>query len=277
MSPTPRIYLALVAATLGTACAAEVGEPDQDMIEDSDMDDTIVDDGDDEDDDVVDVPAGDLDLSAGEVSGSQVCIYERPDFQGRVACWGGLMPGERATIPNLFEAAVGNDQAYSFKVKRGVKVAFYSDVDRKGARYSANGYFGRVWDADMNRGEKPVRGGALSSMVITRMGSTAGAWDEQDWQVCMYSDANYGGQEQCWGGVPDGRTRGLPTIFHTAIGNDRASSVAVNDGVVAIFFSDVDRDGGSLFLDGRAGARGVRDLGASPLGNDRLSSFVLTP
>ncbi|HUS63076.1 MAG TPA: peptidase inhibitor family I36 protein [Kofleriaceae bacterium] len=276
MSPTPRIYLALLAATLGTACAADVGDPDP--IEDGDMDDTIVDEGDDEeDDDSIEVPADELEITAGEVSGSQVCIYDRPAFQGHAACWGGLLPGERATIPNLFEAAVGNDQAYSFKVKRGVKVSFYSDVDRRGARYSANGYFGRVWDPDMNIGDKPVHGGSLSSMVITRMGSTARAWDDDDWQVCMYSDADYGGTEQCWGGVPDGKTRGLPTIFHTAIGNDRASSVAVNDGVVAIFFSDVDRHGAGLFVDGRDGVRGVRDLGASPLGNDHLSSFLLTP
>lgn len=274
MTRTPRIYLALVAATLGTACAADIGDAEPDMMEDGD-DDTIVDD--DEDDDVVDVPVDDLEISAGEVSTSQVCIYDRPAFQGHVACFGGLRAGERATVPNLFDAAVGNDQAYSFKVKRGVKVSFYSDVDRKGARYNANGYFGRVWDPDMNIGDKPVHGGSLSSMTITRMTSTAGAWDEGDWQVCMYTDANYAGHEQCWGGVPDGKTRGLPTIFHTAIGNDRASSVAVNDGVVAIFFSDVDRHGASLFLDGRAGARGIRDLGSSVLGNDHLSSFLLTP
>lgn len=275
MSHTPRIYLALVAATLGTACAADIG--DADPVDDGDMADTIVDEGDDEQDDDDPMIEGQIELQAGEVSTTQVCIFEHPNFAGRSQCWGGLLPGQRATIPHLFDSEVGNDQAHSFKVRRGVKVSFYSDVDAKGARYNVNGYFGRVWDADMNVGPKPVRGDSLSSMVVSRMSSTASSWDDDDWQLCMYADADYRGTVQCWGGVPDGATRGLPTIFHTAIGSDRASSIVVNDGVVAKFFSDVDRKGTGLTVDGTFGARGVRNLGSTPLGNDSISSFSLVP
>jgi hypothetical protein len=281
MSPTPRIYLALVAATLGAACATDVGDPDQlDGDGQADMDDTIVDeegDDDDGDDDAIDVPDGDIELTAGEVSTSQVCIYEHADYQGRVQCWGGLLPGQRASIPHLFDSEVSNDQAHSFKVKRGFKVQFFNDVDYKGARYSVNGYFGRVLDANMGLGRKPVGGDALSSLKITALTSTARAWSEEDWQVCLYSDADYGGDVKCYGGVPAGKTRGQPTIFHTIVGNDRASSIAVNDGVIATFYSGVDRTGASLTVDGSFGARGVRNLGSSPLGNDTLSSFAYTP
>ena len=278
MSPTPRLYLALVAATLGTAaCAAEIGDVDTDSAEDGDMDDTIVDGDDPEADDGLEVPPGELQVTAAEVSSSQVCIYEHPNYEGRVQCWGGLLPGQRATIPHLFDSEVGNDQAHSFKVRRGIKVWFYSDVDAKGARYSANGYFGRVWDPDMNVGSKPVRGDALSSMKITRLGTTAGSWDGDDWQVCLYADADYKGRVQCWGGVPSGKTRGLPTIFHTAIGNDQASSIVVNDGVLGQFFGGVDKGGASVSVDGTFGQRGIRNLGSTPLGNDTLSSFALTP
>jgi len=276
MSPTPRLYLALVAATFGTACAADIGDPGDETDE---MNDTIVDEDDDEDEDDGSeiVPEGQLELTAGEVSTTQVCIYEHPNFEGRVQCWGGLLAGQRAKVSHLFDSSVGNDQAHSFKVRRGVKVAFYSDVDAKGARYSVNGFFGRVWDRDMNSGNKPVRADSLSSMVITRMGSTARAWDGDDWQMCAFSDADYKGSMQCWGGVPDGRSRGLPTIYHTAIGNDRISSIMVNDGVVGRFYSNVDRTGSSLSIDGTFGARGVRNLGSTPLGNDSLSSFLIEP
>jgi hypothetical protein len=230
----------LVAGALALAgCAFEVGEDDQ------------------------------AELTEIEGPGSQLCVYADADFQGKAACWGGIGPGERVTVSDLDGLPVGNDQISSFKVKRGVKVRFFSDVDRGGAEYRANGFFGQVVDSNLGVGGKPVGNDAVSSIVIERNSATAGDWDpDRDWQICVYQHADYQGEAECYGGV-SGRAY-VPALFHTAVGNDSASSIEINDGVRVTLYSAVNYSGTAVTLD-----RDTPSINATALGNDALSSLVI--
>jgi len=208
-------------------------------------------------------------LSEIEGPGSQLCVYEHADYQGQKACWGGIGPGERVTLSDLDGLPVGNDQISSFKVKRGVKVRFFSDADRGGAEYRANGYFGQVADPNLGAGGKPIGNDAISSIVIERTSNTAGDWDpDRDWQICIYQHADYEGEVECWGGV--GGRAYVPGMFHTAVGNDGASSIELNEGVRVALYSGVNYSGDPVTLD-----RSVSNISATALGNDTLSSFII--
>src|SRR6185503_19342638 len=170
--------------------------------------------------------------------------------------------GGEVTIPHLFDSEVPNDQVSSFKVKRGVKVQFFSDTDARGSKYSVNGYFGRVWDRNLGQGgAKPVGNDSVSSLKIRVMSRTADAWEGDDWQVCLYADADYKGKVQCWGGVTSGRVAWVPTMFHTAVSSDQASSYVVNEGVHVTFYRDVDMKGAAFVSDGEYGQRKVARMG----------------
>ena len=211
-----------------------------------------------------------VELTEVEAAGSQVCIYEHADYQGKVACWGGIREGGKVTVPDLFDAPVGDNQASSIKVKKGMKVRFYSDVDREGAEYRMNGFFGAISDPNIGLGGKPFGNDNLSSIYIERLGSVARDWDPDDWQVCLYADADYKGASQCWGGVPAGGKAYVPALFHTAVGNDRASSVQVRGGVEVRLYSGVN------YLGSVTSATGSdRNLSGNAVGNDTLSSFVI--
>jgi hypothetical protein len=234
--------LIVVAGSLALAgCALEVGE-DEDLAE----------------------------LTEVEASSSQVCVYSDANYQGKVACWGGLARGQHATIADLFDAPVDNDQISSFRVKKGIKVRFYRDVDREGAEYRANGFFGDVNDPNLGSGGRPVGNDDISSIYIERMWDTANDWDADEWQVCLYEDEGYAGKAHCFGGLEKGQKAYVPALFHTAVGNDRASSIAVRDGVTARLYSTVHYGGTAITV-----GSSHRSLGSAGMPNDSLSSLVI--
>ena len=255
-SPIPRVSALLIAACslAASGCATEVDGPESDEDEDYLESEPIA--------------------AAGEFADAQVCIYPNENFGGTPQCWGGIPKGGQVTVPHLFDSVVGNDQTSSFKVKRGVKVQFFRDTELRGAKYTVNGFFGRVWDRNLGQGgAKPIGNDDVSSMVIRVMNRTAEAWDGDDWQVCLYSDEGYKGKTQCWGGVPSGRVAWVPTMFHAAVSSDQASSYVVNEGVNVTFYRDVDMKGTGYLSDGEYGQRGAPRLGATPIGNDVISSM----
>ena len=212
----------------------------------------------------------DAELTEVEAAGSQVCIFEHANYLGKSACWGGIPEGGKFTVPDLFDAPVGDNQASSIKVKKGMKVRFYSDIDREGADYRINGYFGAISDPNIGIGGKPFGNDSLSSIYIERLRSVAGDWDPEDWQVCLYSDADYKGASQCWGGVPRGGKTYVPSLFHTAVGNDRASSIQLRSGVKVRLYSAVNFLGSLSSF-----SSSDRNLSGNIVGNDALSSFVI--
>jgi hypothetical protein len=211
---------------------------------------------------------GDAELTETEAAGSQVCVYSDASYGGKVACWGGLTEGKHVTIADLLDSPVGNDQISSFKVKKGLKVRFYRDVDGEGPDYRANGFFGNVNDPDLGGGNRPVGNDSISSIYIERQWDTANSYDDP--QVCLYSDDNYLGDYACFGGVHSGQRAYVPALFHTAVGNDRASSIAVASGIKVRLYSAVNYSGSMISV-----GSGHRSLGSAGLGNDVLSSLVI--
>ena len=211
----------------------------------------------------------DAELTETEAAGSQVCVYSDASYGGKVACWGGLTEGKHVTIADLLDSPVGNDQISSFKVKKGIKVWFYRDLDAEGTTaYRANGFFGQVADPDLSGGNRPVGNDSISSIYIERQWDTANSYDDP--QVCLYSDDNYLGDYACFGGVHSGQRAYVPALFHTAVGNDRASSIAVASGIKVRLYSAANYSGSMISV-----GSGHRSLGSAGLGNDVLSSLVI--
>ena len=239
----PLVLTALFTGSVALAgCALEVGEDDQ----------------------------ADAELTETEAAGSQVCIFSDADFQGKAACWGGIPVGGKFTVPDLFDAPVGDNQATSIKVKKGMKVRLFNDVDREGAEYRINGFFGAVSDGNIGVGGKPIGNDSLSSIIIERTSSVADEWDADEWQVCLYSDADYTGDAHCFGGIRPGHKAYVPTLFHTAVGNDRVSSVQVRSGVKVRLYSAVNYLGSLT-----SASYSDRNLSGNAVGNDSLSSLTI--
>ena len=190
----------------------------------------------------------DAELTETEAAGSQVCIFE----------------------PDLFDAPVGDNQATSIKVKKGMKVRFFTDVDREGAEYRINGFFGAISDPNIGVGGKPIGNDSLSSIVIERTNTVADDWNPDDWQFCLYSDADYKGTSQCWGGIRPGHKAYIPTLFHTAVSNDRATSIQMRSGVKVKLYSAVNYLGSVSSL-----GSSDRNLSGNAVGNDSLSSLIV--
>jgi len=210
----------------------------------------------------------DAELTETEAAGSQVCVYSNANYEGKAACWGGIPEGGHLTIHDLFDAPVGNDQISSFKVKKGIKVWFYRDLDAEGTAYRANGFFGQVADPDLSGGNRPVGNDSISSIYVERMKDVADPYDNP--QVCLYSDDGYLGEETCFGGVHPGQKAYVPALFHTAVGNDRASSVAVASGVRVKLYTAANYTGSSITV-----GSSHRSLSSAGLGNDILSSLTI--
>ena len=237
---TRTLFAAALGSLLLAGCAMEVGEDGE----------------------------GDAELTETEAAGSQLCVYSDANFGGKVACWGGLTAGTHLTISDLFDAPVGNDQISSFKVKTGVKVKFFRDLDGEGPDYRANGFFGQVADSNLAGGNRPVDNDSISSIYIEKMGDTANDYDSP--QVCIYSNDDYQGDATCFGGVHAGQRTYVPALFHTAVGNDRASSVSVASGMKVKLYSAVNYTGSTVTV-----GSGHRSLGSAGLGNDVLSSMII--
>jgi len=212
----------------------------------------------------------DAELTETEAAGSQVCIFEHADYQGKAACWGGIPKGGKFTVPDLFDAPVGDNQATSIKVKEGMKVRFFTDVDREGAEYRINGFFGAISDPNIGVGGKPIGNDSLSSIVIERTNTVADDWNPDDWQFCLYTDADYKGTSQCWGGIRPGHKAYIPTLFHTAVSNDRATSIQMRSGVKVKLYSAVNYLGSVSSL-----GSSDRNLSGNAVGNDSLSSLIV--
>lgn len=147
----------------------------------------------------------------------------------------------------LFDNPIGNDTISSLRVSPGCRVFLYQD--------------------ELFRGRETV----VSSDVRTLRGSSVGNDSVSSFRldctgaggrgVTLFSDDGFRGtQERLFADDPD-------LADNRGVGNDRASSVRVDQGCEAWLFADRDFRGASVYLTGDVPA-----LDRTALGNDRVSS-----
>ena len=158
--------------------------------------------------------------------------------------------------PDLRETAVGNDAVSSIEVRRGCRARLYRDTDFRGDYEEID------YDVPDLRGSRV--GNDRASSLRVRCGGDWN-WDEYARRggVIVFEDVDFAGYgERLEYDVPD--------LRDTQIGNDRASSIAVDRGCRVRLFEDVGFRGRSIEI-----SRDEAYLGQTRIGNDRVSSLKI--
>lgn len=177
-----------------------------------------------------------------------VVLYRDDRYRGRDARFA---PGD---YPDLRGTAVGNDAVSSVEVARGCRARLFEDTAFRGD-YEEIDY--DVPDLGATR----IGNDRASSMQVRCGGGGNWGGHVRRGGVTLFEDARFEGQGERF-------EYDVPDLRDSLVGNDRASSIAVDQGCRVRLFEDVGYRGRSVEL-----TRDEAYLGETLIGNDRVSSL----
>lgn len=178
-----------------------------------------------------------------------VILYEDQDYRGREA----FLSQDTDDMRHL---DVGNDRASSIRVAPGCQATLF-----KNARFTGGSVVIEYDTPDLGRTR--VGNDSVSSIEVRcrGIGGNTGADYGREYGVTVYADSDFQGTSETF-------DRDVADFRRTPFGNDRASSIRVSPGCVAILFRDENFRGRSVRLEGD-----VESLSSTAVGNDSVSSM----
>jgi len=195
--------------------------------------------------------------STSEFSG--IILYEHPGFQGRSAHFA------TDQVRDLRDSPIGNGTASSVRIEAGCQAVLYQKRDFKGRSTTITGDI-----SDLGRtsvGNDSVTSFTMDCSARDRARSTQGyggrVGSRGSRGVTLFERIGFGGIYETF-------DRDVQDLANTRIGRDRASSVRVAPGCVAVLFEDSGFRGRSIEV-----RTEVSNLGNTALGDNEVSSLKL--